>query len=107
MSIIAQLDITPGQWESNRYHIQTKVLRQDHAKHICTAPGDYDATIADFTLIAAAPEMLEVMILCLRLKNDVDSWEHCNFVSIIEKATGKTWDEIRRLSDDDYNTKSL
>ena len=100
MSIIEKLGITPGPWESNRYHIQTKVLRQDYAKHICTAPGDYDAKIADFTLIAAAPEMLEALIKALRLwPLGASTNEQINFVmkDAIEKATGRTWEEIKEL----------
>ncbi len=87
-----KLGITPGPWSTN--------LNDYHDLCIYDVKGKWITNVAekkeDAQLMAASPEMLEALI-----KQEL-SHDKCNAVSesivkIIEKATGKTWQEIKQL----------
>ena len=96
MNIIEKLGITPGPWKYDKRHEFIESERD--GQRIC-----YEASISkDGALIAAAPEMLEALI------EDIESYEfspgdmhsHYDYIrnkKIVEKATGKTWEEIKEL----------
>lgn len=47
---------------------------------------------ANAQLIAAAPEMLDALVFYTKNGSCKEGWE--KIIAAIEKATGKTWDEI-------------
>jgi NMD protein affecting ribosome stability and mRNA decay len=55
---------------------------------------------ANARLYAAAPEMLEALIKAVYYGEDKLSWNYCNLVPVIEKATGKTWEEVKEVIDE-------
>lgn len=78
------------------------VWQADWIADLCSdnTAGGFDVTVANAKLIAAAPEMLEALI------EEVIHAEGFGFPknprvvimrNIIEKATGKTWEEIKAL----------
>lgn len=91
MSIIEKLGITPGPWEVSEDYKDTifKPYQIDE-------DGGVDfAMIAECCkghgkIISAAPEMLEALI-------DFENGKRVDFIPIIQKATGKTWEEIKEL----------
>jgi hypothetical protein len=98
--MIEKLGITPGPWETNGHGVQTKEIRQTLVRHICVAPEDYDSTLHDIYLISAAPEMLEVLINIfdgIQQDGDVLKRDIYQMKDIIEKATGRTWEEVKEL----------
>ena len=92
MSIIEKLGITPGPWG-----IDKKVPGIYDAIGPAEVRGEYcsdywiDCSDEDARLIATAPEMLEALIRSAKIL------EHIDHIKIIEKATGKTWGEVKEL----------
>ena len=105
MSIINKLGITPGPWEKysttiNRTH--TIIGRNDGeiGSIICQ-----DLTKGNATIIAAAPEMLEVLIELMEFAEYWSEYDepigiHDRMRNAIEKASGRKWNEIKDLIDE-------
>ena len=92
MNIIEKLGITPGPWVYNRFgdkfggiEIEGDGIYRAPTLHI-----DHN----DARLIATAPEMLEALIRSAKIL------EHIDLIKIIEKATSKTWEEVKELVED-------
>lgn len=115
MSIIEKLGITPGPWtpfnlkvrsklsnmesietEENRYRSYYPVVTWDTEEGI-------DIHTTQLNVILAAPEMLEALIddayYHEKIYADRENEVFVRHVQIIEKATGKTWEEIKALYD--------
>lgn len=106
--LFEKLGITPGPWEvSQQKESSLSFLKEIH---IVDSNGYYQCGIhkanstlskKDAHLIAAAPEMLEALIDafeligCIEVNEDkdfnIDQW----LLPVIEKATGKSWEEIK------------
>ena len=98
--MIEKLGITPGPWTV--HEIEAKVYAGDNP--VCGMLWPTDArsvyeTRRNAELIAAAPEMLEALIELYADWENVDY--HVDWIkSIIVKATGKSWEEIKRLQEE-------
>jgi hypothetical protein len=105
--MLEKLKITPGPWEYLTEIICINDYPFSYAHRVkignetltVTARGDEEETeqVNNTRLIAAAPEMLEVLIGIGRYQecNGWDIDEH--IMPIIEKATGRTWEEVKEL----------
>ncbi len=119
MNIVEKLGITPGPWKFNDIRKTLVSLDSPNEKldlsdcryermQISDATGEvfqsdeeyypYNSmNEKDWRLQAAAPEMLEALIE----RAASEEQEFCGVcveeVAIIEKATGKTWEEIKEL----------
>jgi len=94
MKLIEKLGITPGPWTSRRGCIAGIF---DGGMAMCD--GWYnEPDEADLRLMTAAPEMLEALIT---FRDDIsaEAEEESGIYidDIIEKATGKTWAEVKEL----------
>lgn len=103
-SIIEKLGITPGPWKGlhgdgidrrcNKHIYATEPFGQ-----ICIIDKTVD-DLANSRIIAAAPEMLEALIMLkTSCEHDWPSVFKNITREIIQKATGKTWAEIKELYD--------
>ncbi len=103
MNIIDKLGISKAPWSTDE---------SDMIEHVDDATGNavaYDiGSAADKFIISAAPEMLEALIHgILMVENmnkfiDIDSAEYVfrfDSIGCVEKATGKSWEEIKALID--------
>ncbi len=118
MSIIEKLGITPGPWESSGGYNKIFAKRVGGASmteqnmNVCDIRGwgcllyhGEDKAVAEQSanenIISAAPEMLEALIDISEAmeENNLDqSVSYRNDIKmIIEKATGKSWEEIKDL----------
>jgi len=96
MKLIEKLGITPGPWTSRRGCI-AGIFDGGMAMY----DGWYnEPDEADLRLMTAAPEMLEALIELTNIHpaniTGMISWWDKAY-EIIEKATGKTWAEIKEL----------
>lgn len=100
--IIEKLGITPGPWTPTAFEVPHKciILHMPNMKSpLKQIPG------TDDRLCACAPEMLETLIT--EAVEEVNRMNDNPMLSgmkkeprnkkLIEKATGKTWEEIKRL----------
>lgn len=100
MNIIEKLEITPGPWDTN--------LDDYHDLCIYDSNGNWLANLNDkkenALLLAAAPEMLFWIIGMLqsRDKNDMEKGSKLLDLGdeLIQKATEKSWKEIKELLND-------
>ena len=99
-----KLKHTPGPWfvlkdalEWNICH-KPKVLQGTPAGYpVARCPTSIKNAKANARLIAAAPEMLDALItMCDILNDSGNDW--VNAEKLIEKATGKTWEELNRCT---------
>jgi len=106
--IIEKLGITPGPWKGlhgggidkrcNKHIVSTNPLYGQ----ICILYKTINDT-ANSLLIASAPEMLEALIRRVQTDyiyvqcGEIDFRDIESDVNIIEKATGKSWEEIKEL----------
>ena len=110
MSIIEKLGIKPGPWrwvECGTGWFYNLIDSND--SHIVSIEiGDGDPEDKEPLLMATAPELLEALIdVCVDGSCDMcTDWKECKlslactlkvYGHIIEKATGKTWEEIKEL----------
>ena len=98
MNTIEKLGITPGPWgirglKNDRYIAPVFSGSMSMYSGWFNGCDDLDAQ-----LIAAAPEMLEALID--HAYSNENDWNVLWATSIIEKATGKTWQEIKELIDE-------
>ncbi len=114
--IIELLGITPGPWKSDKQ--ENDFYQIQHSNGLVCLVGHFTAekTKANSNLIAASPEMIEALIEDIMkaernwLENNDFSFspteqsilEECHRlnkdkISIIQKATGKSWEEIKGL----------
>lgn len=108
-----QFDFTPGPWYVMKGGFGE---RPDHSTVYATGDElNFIATCADFAtikpvnnlanarLIATAPEMLEALIDMVKAQERYCEFHNSNKnilnqrIAIIEKATGKTWGEIKAI----------
>ncbi len=104
-SIIEKLGITPGQW---------KAEHNPHLGHHVFESGKYIPIAShisrnDILLIASAPEMLEALIDSVMIAVEIEQalgnhlsefkedMKSDKRIQAIEKATGKSWEEIKEL----------
>jgi hypothetical protein len=116
MSIIEKLGITPGPWEiypgGNFMKVGNSEWVKNHeslAGAVCDIDDWDDKTghaiknkkvVPNAQLIATAPEMLEALIeLCVDLEESCTGRSEIEdkYEPILQKATGKTWTEIKDL----------
>lgn len=99
-SIIEKLGITPGPWVLPKNVWGTVYAGAEEYGMIATGvSGPNNA--GNMQLIAAAPEMLDELIKwCSAYEDEYDCVDE-NTVVIIQKATGKSWEEIQELIDED------
>lgn len=106
--MIEKLGITPGPWEASTDSQYGKkhwaVKGKEWTVALCGDINDEwekETGHNDSVLIAAAPEMLEALIdRCLLLDKFRDALAYDHLIRIVEKATGKTWQEIKELLND-------
>lgn len=119
MKLIEKLGITPGPWDLgygegltgdriswdvflDGVGCKNKMVRSGKAE-VCQInySVDEDKAIADARLIAAAPQMLESLIEIVAYDisecGSIDDAGVACYIDIIEKATGRTWEEIKEL----------
>jgi hypothetical protein len=75
--------ITPGKWEYSADLGEVTSVDGDEVHHQIAIVGENDA---DGYLIAAAPEMLEALML---VRKFLAYTELCKVVAVIKKATGE------------------
>ncbi len=104
MNIIEKLGITPkGKWTVSKwqgdesYTVWNGIIDENKGGgHVANSKN-----IATADLIAAAPEMLEALIEIVRIieppKRDFTGAWIYRATPIIEKATGKTWEQIKEI----------
>lgn len=113
--IIDKLGITPGPWKVDDQEVCSFVGTENFNKLFDVRGWGYfigglglseekafKTQLANANLIAAAPEMLEALIewgIYAEKFGFIEGDENNPF-AIIEKATGRTWEEIRRLFDE-------
>lgn len=114
MSIIDKLGITPGKMVSCGLEEGKNIIAIDDVS-ILSVHHEFDPISEshkpwgiipnknDCDLFAAAPEMLEALILLLVEQENIpakfsNDTAYLNGQEIIEKATGKTWKEIEELN---------
>ena len=95
MNIIKKLGITPGPWTINHHDINY-INDPEWFYRVCEVSlhRKYPGNIC---LIAAAPEMLEALIKSEIMDEKLHGGNDFDNQKIIEKATGKTWEEIKEL----------
>ena len=101
-SLLKKLQITQGPWEA-------EYIEDDEHRINATRPTGQIGTIAECyskensLVFAAAPEMLEALIEIANtnyqyyMSGEIDFEDMENEVKIIEKATNKSWEEIKEL----------
>ncbi len=102
MGILEKMGITPGPWKiTGAYgHLIAPENSENPRDIICES---WERVIGNrvksetFNLIAAAPEMLEALIEYELDDRTIYAEGYSPAVGIIEKATGKTWEEIKEL----------
>ena len=97
MSIIEKLGITPGPWKDSKQTINDiHQIRSSNGLVAMVEMHTGKAVHLNARLIASAPDMLEALtIICLAVEDFVSS--DFGTVKLIEKATGKSWEEIKEL----------
>ena len=112
MNLIEKLGITPGPWKwgieddtiSQSIYVSKVEDGKADADICCLSCNNYsaDSERYDAALIAAAPEMLEALIELTNIHpaniTGMISWWDKAY-QIIEKATGKTWAEVKALNE--------
>ncbi len=102
-SIIEKLGITPGPWKGlHGGGVDKRGIKKVYSmngKSICSVTKNKKDT-ANTELISTAPEMLEALIdVCLDLEESCSGRAEIEdkYDPIIQKATGKSWEEIKEL----------
>lgn len=102
MNISEKLGITPGPWENvnGRVRVSAPGISVIVADCCCSGIIPIQESEANIKLIAAAPEMFEALIKIQFKAESIYNTEisETYYRNIIEKATGKTWEEIKTLN---------
>lgn len=102
-SIIEKLGITQGPWKieksNHSYGTETDRIGPIDCGVSYADDAWLDVSDEDELLIAATPEMLEALIEFCIAEEECNEDGHAPFSLIdrIEKATGKTWKQIKEL----------
>jgi len=99
MGLLDKLKITPGPWEVEKCTCGSPSCKKYGRDKLYIENSRLEEP--DARLIAAAPEMLEALV---RLYDD---WKYVEYTNadtairpIIEKATGRTWAEVKEAIDE-------
>ena len=104
-SIIEKLGVTGGEWaiddeENSIFGVDDYHCITSGDGYFNRKKGGFDFTgyssTPDVRLIASAPEMLEALIRGI-IANEALSLPLESMYRAVEKATGKSWDEIKEL----------
>ena len=97
--MMEKLGITPGPWKTEKC---STYCGSPRCGLFWPGPGSFTQGTGysedDARAIATVPEMLEAMIkigLYLELIDHNIGYQHSNLINTLEKATGKTWEEIK------------
>lgn len=85
-----KLNHTPGPWQANRVWVMA-----GEKVEIATVNPYVDQKESNAQLIAAAPDMLEALIELYREYTE-EIGINIDVEKIIERATGKTWEELSK-----------
>jgi hypothetical protein len=102
-NIIEKLGITPGPWKLRFCKNSTPpdIIDVDGS---CIDSGlgkiTKNVVLANLRIMSAAPEMLEALIKSEVMDEALYGGNDFDNQKLIEKATGKSWEEIRRLLDE-------
>lgn len=96
--LFEKLGITPGPWVSGESLSGNKGVVVG-GNMLCTAPPEWivKERNANIQLIATSPELLEALIKSQIHDEAVFGGNDYDYQIIIEKATGKTWQEIKAI----------
>ena len=104
--MIEKLGITPCPWKTNLFVAQVDAGELPICKMLWpTKERSEEETMNNENPIAAAPDMLEALItICFCIEQEDPNYPepityapYLNMIDVIEKATGKSWDEIKEL----------
>ena len=104
--MIEKLGITPGPWDTNLEDLNDLCIYDSNGEWI----ANLDSNIANARLIATAPEMLEAIIEDVSaFARGLESGDNLPVgkvyeiykqrVAIIEKATGKKWEDVKIITE--------
>lgn len=106
MGIIEKLGITPGPWDSHVLMVKTERVDEtrlpdeswlDMRERTEPIRDKIEETQNnDLKLANAAPEMLKALMSVQRYIEG-EPWDDTDIHEIIEKATGRTWEEVKEL----------
>ena len=98
MSIVDKLGITKAPWIVNDYYTVIQNSSNEEELHSVCGFGNSKRNTANMDLIKVAPEMLEALIDdALFLEMGIYQDRFKNKVKIVEKATNKSWEEIKEM----------
>lgn len=106
MTIIEKLGITKGPWSLSGSYDQLIVYNKgEHIKDVLFESWDSHkkkGCTPDTIVVSASPEMLEALIIgVLTYEENFYDADECFYIqhqiSVIEKAAGKTWEQIKQL----------
>ena len=106
--MIEKFGITPGPWDTNLEDLNDLCIYDSNGEWI----ANLDSNIANARLIATAPEMLEALIEIIadcetsQISSAFDKegrkyfFSICQkYITIIEKATGKKWEDVKAITE--------
>ncbi len=106
-SIIEKLGITPSPWKRSVSSLQSEerigatcYIADQKIGYYGDTEEEIKRSVNDLNLCAAAPEMLEALINTWDGESfNIDKGLANDIIDVVEKATGKTWEEIEELKE--------